>query len=193
MRVGVVALQGGVAPHVRVLSGLGATPVEVRSPADLSGVGAIVLPGGESTTIHKLGHERGVLPRVAELVRGGVPLLGTCAGCILAASEVEGWPGMGLGLIGLSVDRNAYGSQVDSFVTPSPPAIRRRIFIRAPRILRLGADVEALDSLEEGGEVVAAGTPTVTVATYHPELAGDPWLHERLLNTARPCGSRPRG
>lgn len=185
MRVGVVALQGGVAPHVALLASLGAEPVEVRSPGDLDGVGAIVLPGGESTTIHKLGHERGVLPRVQELVAGGVPLLGTCAGAILASREVVGWPGMGLDLIDVSIDRNAYGTQVDSFVTPAPPAARRRVFIRAPRITRVGEGVAVLDALEDSGEVVAAGTEKVLVATYHPELAQDPWLHARLLAAAR--------
>lgn len=185
MKVGVVALQGGVAPHVAMLRRLAVDPVEVRSPADLDCVRAVILPGGESTTIHKLGAERRVWPRLKELVDAGVPLLGTCAGCILAAREVEGWPHLGLDLLDVTVDRNSYGTQVDSFVTPSPPAARRRLFIRAPRILRLGEGVEVLDTLEESGEVVAAGDARVTVATYHPELTDDPWLHTRLLEAAR--------
>lgn len=184
MRVGVLALQGGYAPHAAMLRDLGAAVREVRDPADLDGVAALVLPGGESTTIRKLGAERGLLPRIRDRVAAGMPLLGTCAGCILAAREVEGHPGFGMGLLGVRVARNAYGTQRDSFVTAPPAARRRRVFIRAPKILAVDDGVEVLDRLEDSGEVVAVGGGGVTLATYHPELAGDPWLHRRLLAQA---------
>lgn len=189
MRVGVLALQGAFAAHAALLRGLGVEPVEVRDPAGLAGVAALVLPGGESTAMRQLGTERGLWGPLATRVAAGMPVLGTCAGAILLAREVEGWPGLGLGLIDLRVARNAYGQQKDSFTTRPPAAAHARVFIRAPRFTGVGAGVEVLDRLEASGEPVAVRQGVCLAATYHPELAGDPWLHRLLLAAvAAPAG-----
>lgn len=173
---GVLALQGGYPSHARLLERVGVAPREVRKPAELAGLDALVLPGGESTVIHKLAAERGLLDAIRGAAGEGLGLLGTCAGAILLAREVEDHPDFGLGLLDIAVRRNAYGRQRESFV--SEEGGRRRVFIRAPRILATGEGVEVLDALGDAPVAVAAGR--VLAATYHPELADDPWLVEEL-------------
>ncbi len=180
-RIGVLALQGGYAAHEKVLRTLGAVTQQIRNPDDLRGCDALVFPGGESTTIHKLASERGLIPRMKQAVSAGLPFLGTCAGAILAAQEVRGHSHLGFDFLPLQIDRNAYGTQIDSFLTDSEQAAHRRVFIRAPKFVSWDETVEVLDALEDTGEPVALGWKNVTVATYHPELSGDPWLHQRLL------------
>jgi 5'-phosphate synthase pdxT subunit len=187
MKIGVLALQGGFRPHAEALSALGAEAFEVRLPRELDSVDALVLPGGESTTVGRLLRTSGLLEPLAERLAGGLPVLGTCAGLILLATEVlDGRPDQPvLGAIDLVVRRNAHGRQRDSFealleVGGLPGGPFPGVFIRAPAIERLGKDVEVLARL--GTEPVAARQGAVTVCAFHPELSGDLRLHQRFLS-----------
>lgn len=196
-RAGVLALQGGFRPHVEALTALGADVFEVRQPRDLSRVDALVLPGGESTTVGRLLTTSGLLDPLRERLAGGLPVLGTCAGLILLASEVlDGRPDQPvLGAVDLTVRRNAHGRQRDSFeapleITGLAGGPFPGVFIRAPGIERVGQGVEVLARLSSGpgsgcpGEtVVAARQGTVTVCAFHPELAGDLRFHQHFLSS----------
>jgi 5'-phosphate synthase pdxT subunit len=183
-RIGVLALQGGFAAHVRVLRGLGADAVEVRVADDLDGLDGLVLPGGESTTM-TLGIER---ERLAEPIRalaaGGVPMLGTCAGLIMLDRDH-------LDLMDIRAERNAFGRQVRSFEADLPVAgfaePVRGVFIRAPWISELGPGVEPLAAVD--GHVVAARQDNLVAVAFHPELAGETGLHRWLLEAARAAPS----
>jgi len=187
--VGVLALQGAFGLHAVALTDLGARAVEVRTPADLKRVGALVMPGGESTTMSMLLESSGLFDAIAERLHDGMPVLGTCAGMILLASDViDGRADQrSFGAVDIAVRRNAYGRQVDSFeanldVTglDSPfPAV----FIRAPVVESTGPDVTVLAFHE--GRPVLAQQGHVTVAAFHPELAGDSRLHGRFLQEVR--------
>lgn len=188
-RVGVLALQGDVGEHLAALTRLGVAAVPVRLPEDLELVDAIVLPGGESTTLMMLLDSSGLRgPLWARLV-GGMPALGTCAGMILLASEVldgraDQQP---LSAIDISVRRNAFGRQTHSFETDLDVSgmdlPMHAVFIRAPAIERIGEDVVVLASVEVAGakRVVCARQGVITVAAFHPELAGDDRLHRLLV------------
>jgi 5'-phosphate synthase pdxT subunit len=185
-RVGVLALQGAFAAHARVLAELDTDPVEVRTPAQLGQVDALVMPGGESTTMSLLLESSGLFDPIATRLADGLPVLGTCAGMILLSTEVlDGRSDQrSFGAIDLSVRRNAYGRQVDSFETDlevpelgDPPF--HAVFIRAPGVERVGPGVEAL--AEREGRVVLARQGPITVAAFHPELSGDPRIHARFL------------
>jgi pyridoxal 5'-phosphate synthase pdxT subunit len=185
-RVGVLALQGAFAAHARVLNDLGADAVEVRRPAELEGVDALVMPGGESTTMSMLLESSGLFDPIAKRLADGLPVLGTCAGMILLATEViDGRQDQrSFGAIDLTVRRNAYGRQVDSFETDLDiaevgPTPFHAVFIRAPGVERVGPDVEVLAELD--GQAVLARQGPVTVAAFHPELSDDPRLHARFL------------
>lgn len=182
MKAGVLALQGDFREHVRVLRGLGAVPVEVRTPEQLSSVDALVIPGGESTTIGKLAHSAGLVDPIRERAAGGMPMLGTCAGMIVMAGRVlDG--GVVLPLVDATVRRNAYGRQVDSF--EADVDIRgiegsvHAAFIRAPWVEEVGPRAEVL-ALYEGRPVVLE-QGNLVVASFHPELAGESRLHEYVL------------
>ena len=184
--VGVVALQGAFRRHAEVLDELGVTAVEVRTPDDLRGVDAVVLPGGESTTMTALLDSAGLREPLSDRMRSGLPALGTCAGMILLASEVlDGRPDqVPLGAIDLSVRRNAFGRQRESFevdldVADLPGGPLPAIFIRAPLVTRVGPGVEVLAEVDDGPVLCRSGT--VTVASFHPELGEDRRLHERFL------------
>jgi 5'-phosphate synthase pdxT subunit len=184
--VGVVALQGAFRRHAEVLDELGVTAVEVRTPDDLRDVDAVVLPGGESTTMTALLDSAGLREPLSERIGGGLPALGTCAGMILLASEVlDGRPDqVPLGAIDLSVRRNAFGRQRESFevdldVADLPGGPLPAIFIRAPLVTRVGPGVEVLAEVDDGPVLCRSGT--VTVASFHPELGEDRRLHERFL------------
>ena len=184
--VGVVALQGAFRRHAEVLDELGVTAVEVRTPDDLRNVDAVVLPGGESTTMTALLDSAGLREPLSDRLRGGLPALGTCAGMILLASEVlDGRPDqVPLGAIDLSVRRNAFGRQRESFevdldVADLPGGPLPAIFIRAPLVTRVGPGVEVLAEVDDGPVLCRSGT--VTVASFHPELGEDRRLHERFL------------
>ena len=185
-RIGVLALQGAFREHVALLRGLGADAGEVRTPAELAASDALVLPGGESTTIGMLLDSSGLL---APLERFSGPIFGTCAGMIVLAREaVDGRPDQrSLGLIDITVRRNGFGRQVRSFEAPialdGDPRPYPGVFIRAPRIERMGDGVEVVACL--GDEPVAARSGRIMVAAFHPELTGDARLHDRFLRLVR--------
>ena len=185
-KVGVLALQGAFREHREALTALGVPAVEVRRPEHLAGVDALVMPGGESTTMSKLLDTADLREAIGERLGDGLPVLGTCAGMILLSAEVlDGRSDQrSFGAIDLAVRRNAYGRQVDSFETDldipelgDPPF--HAVFIRAPGVERVGADVEAL--AERDGRVVLARQGVITVAAFHPELSGDLRIHARFL------------
>jgi 5'-phosphate synthase pdxT subunit len=185
LKVGVLALQGAVRPHVAALAALGAVPVEVRTPDDLAAVDALVLPGGESTTVSKLLDTSGLREPLAERLAGGLPALGTCAGMILLAREIlDGRPDQrSLGVVDIAVRRNAFGRQVDSFEADLDVAgdevPLHAVFIRAPVIEEAGPDVDVLASVDD--RPVLARQGPVIVASFHPELTDDLRLHRLLL------------
>jgi pyridoxal 5'-phosphate synthase pdxT subunit len=173
MRIGVLAVQGNFREHAVVLRGLGADVVEVRKPEQLDGLDGLVIPGGESTAIGRLIRLYGLEEAIR---RFAAPVFGTCAGMILLDRNH-------LGLVDLEVERNAYGRQVASFEADleldgdSEPL--RGVFIRAPRVREVGANVEVLAELD--GEPVLLRDGRFLVASFHPELTGDPRVHERFL------------
>ncbi|MFC4452950.1 pyridoxal 5'-phosphate synthase glutaminase subunit PdxT [Deinococcus sonorensis] len=186
--VGVLALQGAFREHRRRLEQLGAEVREVRLPADLAGLQGLVIPGGESTTIGRLMTDYGLWEPVRALYRRGAALFGTCAGAILLAREVHGAPPQfgeqpGLELMDITVQRNAFGRQRESFQTelqvqgleqPVPA-----MFIRAPVIERVGPEVEVLARQDE--QVVLARQGRLLAASFHPELTPDPRIHRLFL------------
>jgi 5'-phosphate synthase pdxT subunit len=182
MKAGVLALQGDFREHARVFAECGATPIEVRTPEELADVDCLAIPGGESTTISKLAHAGGLVEPVRERVRGGMPILGTCAGMIVLATEVIGGEPL-FALLDATVRRNAYGRQVDSFEADvSVDGIDhdvRGVFIRAPWIERVGDRVRVLATHE--GRPVVVEQDRVLVASFHPELVGETGLHRYLL------------
>jgi 5'-phosphate synthase pdxT subunit len=185
-RVGIVAIQGDVEAHTAALGRLGARAVPVRREKDLDGIAALVLPGGESTTIAK-GLERvGLYGPIESFARSGRPVLGTCAGAVLLAREVENHPVRSLGLIDVVAVRNAYGTQVDSFAAQAEGSLAglRCVFIRAPLLRRPGADVEVLARVDGWPVMVRQGNALAT--TFHPELTRDTRVHEMLLSLVRP-------
>ncbi len=185
MKAGVLALQGDVREHARAFAAAGATPVEVRLPPDLDRVDCLAIPGGESTTIGKLARRYDLVDPIRERALAGMPILGTCAGMIVLADEVAGGETL-FGLMDISVRRNAYGRQVDSFEADLD--VRgidhrvRGVFIRAPWIERIGDGVEVLAEFEDRPVVLEQGN--LLVASFHPELVGEIALHEYLLRKA---------
>ncbi|HET9078525.1 MAG TPA: pyridoxal 5'-phosphate synthase glutaminase subunit PdxT [Acidimicrobiales bacterium] len=195
-KVGILALQGAVRQHAEALASLGVEAVAVRVPSDLDGVDMLVLPGGESTTMSLLLESSGLLAPVAERLRAGMPAFGTCAGMILLADEVfDGRPDQHhLSAIDISVRRNAFGRQIDSFETDLEVGGLDRpfhaVFIRAPVVERAGPGVEVLATVEgsDGRErPVLCRRGPILVSAFHPELSGDNRLHRMFLEgAARP-------
>ncbi|PYN62812.1 MAG: pyridoxal 5'-phosphate synthase glutaminase subunit PdxT [Candidatus Rokuibacteriota bacterium] len=181
MRIGVLALQGDFARHAAALGRCGVEAVEVRRPEELSEVDGLIIPGGESTTLLKLMDEWAFVPALEKFHAAGRPIFGTCAGLIVLAREVESPRQFSLGLIDVTVERNAYGRQRESFEASGTVTLDGRahplemVFIRAPRIRRVGVGVETL--AEHHGEPVMARQGSVLVATFHPELTDDPAVH----------------
>lgn len=186
MKVGVLALQGAFREHREVLDALGIECVEVRVPEHLGGVDALILPGGESTTMTRLLDTSGLREPLTGLLRDGLPALGTCAGLILVATEVlDGRADqVPLRVLDVTVRRNAYGRQresfeadldVDGLAGPAFPGV----FIRAPVVERVGGEVEVL--AEYAGEPVLVRGGAVWGSTFHPELSGDLRVHQRFL------------
>jgi 5'-phosphate synthase pdxT subunit len=182
--VGIVAIQGDVDAHAAALERVGAQPVRVRHEKDLDGLEALVLPGGESTTIAKGLERLGLYEPLEAFARAGRPVLGTCAGAVLLAREVENHPVRSLSLLDVIAVRNAYGTQVDSFSACAQGALAgmRCVFIRAPRLRRPGPDVEVLARVD--GWPVCVRQGAVIATTFHPELTGDPRIHRMLLELA---------
>jgi 5'-phosphate synthase pdxT subunit len=179
-QIAVLALQGDFAAHRKRLSELGLESFEARRPEELEGAAGLVIPGGESTTLWKFFEAapwEDALSRFAESDR---PILGTCAGAIVLAREVSNPAQRGLGLLDITVERNAYGRQADSFVgtvdAPSLGGELPAVFIRAPRIRSVGPAAEVLATLR--GEPVLVRQGSVLAATFHPELTPDPRVHE---------------
>jgi 5'-phosphate synthase pdxT subunit len=180
LSVGVLALQGDVIEHVAALERAGARAVEVKTQAQLDGVDGLVIPGGESTTVMKLLERFGLAEPIASRVRAGMPLWGTCMGMIVAAREVADLAQPTLGLIDITVRRNAFGRQNDSAeVDLAVPVLGRRtfpaVFIRAPWVERAGPNVEVLATRDGHGVMVREGN--VLGTSFHPELTGDDRVH----------------
>jgi pyridoxal 5'-phosphate synthase pdxT subunit len=184
-KVGVLALQGAFGLHARLLSDLGASVVEVRTPAQLADVDRLVVPGGESTTMSMMAERSGLADPLAELVADGRPVFGTCAGAILMSTEVlDGRADQRcFGAIDISTRRNAFGRQVDSFEVDVAVAGLddpfHAVCIRAPAIERVGPDVEVLAEIDGHAALVRQGG--IMVSIFHPELAGDTRLHQLFL------------
>jgi pyridoxal 5'-phosphate synthase pdxT subunit len=185
VKAGVLALKGDFREHARVFADLGASPVEVRTPADLAEVDVLAIPGGESTTISKLARSAELVGPIVERAIAGMPILGTCAGMIVMAERVEDGEPL-LGLVDVTVRRNAYGRQVDSFEADldvdgvEHPV--RGVFIRAPVVEAVGDDVRVVASLE--GRPVVLEQGNLVLASFHPELVGETGLHAYLLGRA---------
>jgi 5'-phosphate synthase pdxT subunit len=183
--VGILALQGDFAAHASVIRGLRATVREVRRCAHLDGLRGLVLPGGESTALLHLMDGEPWLEALRSFHAAGGALLGTCAGAILLARQVDP-PQASLGLLDVAIERNAYGRQADSFEAeleaPAFGGPLRGVFIRAPRFQALGPGVDVLARLR--GTPVLVGAGRILAATFHPELTHDRQLHERFLSLA---------
>jgi 5'-phosphate synthase pdxT subunit len=189
MKVGVLAIQGDFDAHKRRLEELGAEVVLVRKPEQLDAVDALVIPGGESTTFLKVLGEKG-FQKLSDFVRSK-PTFGTCAGCIMLANDVENPPQKGLAAMDITVRRNAYGRQIDSFIAPSPAVAAVEagagpleiIFIRAPKIAKIKAGVEVL--ARQGDDPVLVRQGNALAATFHPELSDDSRVHAYFLKMVK--------
>ena len=184
-RIGILALQGDVREHANALRDVGAEPVEVRLPRDLVGLDGLILPGGESTTMRKLMDLYGLREPIVALARGGAPVYGTCAGMILLADRIADGDEPVLKLLDITVQRNAYGRQLDSFEADlSIPSLGDEplhgVFIRAPVVSEVGPDVEVL-ARDADGRPIAVRQGRVMATAFHPELTGDRRLHRLLL------------
>lgn len=183
-RIGILALQGDFARHAAMLRMLGVEAVEIRGCEQLDDCDGLILPGGESTTLAKLMDKYRFYEPLRQFARRR-PLMGTCAGAILAAAEVDDPRVKPLALIDISVQRNAYGRQVDSFITEvaapclGQPPFFRAIFIRAPRIIGCGPETEILISFQNQPVMVRQGN--ILALTFHPELTADPRIHHFFL------------
>ena len=189
LRIGVLALQGDFALHARALEKCGVEAVEVRKPHELGEVDGLIVPGGESTTLLKLMETWDFVPALQKFHSSGKPIFGTCAGLIILARGVESPKQFSLGLIDVTVERNAYGRQRESFEASgvarldAGPIPLEMVFIRAPRIKQVGPGVQVL--AEHGGEPVMAQQGRVLVATFHPELTSDTTVHEYFCDLVR--------
>jgi 5'-phosphate synthase pdxT subunit len=186
MKIGVLALQGDFAEHVAVLREIGVEPVEVRLPAHLEGLSALIFPGGESTTMRHLIDRWGLRQPLLDFAATGAPVFGTCAGMILLSREIADGDQPVLPLLDVTVRRNAFGRQLDSFegelnvpIVGDQPV--HAVFIRAPIIERVGPGVDVLATLDDG-RIVAVRERNVVATAFHPELAGELRFH-RLIAT----------
>jgi pyridoxal 5'-phosphate synthase pdxT subunit len=184
-RIGILAVQGDVREHANALREVGAEPVEVRLPRDLVGLDALILPGGESTTMRKLIDLYGLREPIVALARGGAPVYGTCAGMILLAARIADGDEPVLRLLDISVERNAYGRQLDSFEADiAIPSLGEEplhgVFIRAPVVSEVGPEVEVL-ARDSDGRPIAVRQGRVIATAFHPELTPDRRLHRLLV------------
>jgi pyridoxal 5'-phosphate synthase pdxT subunit len=184
-RIGVLALQGAVREHVEAIRDVGGEPVPVRLPADLQNLDALILPGGESTTMRRLIDRYELREPILAMARAGAPMLGTCAGMILMADRLTDGEEPILRLLDVSVERNAYGRQLDSFEADiDVPALGDEplhgVFIRAPVVAEVGPGVEVL-ARDADGRAIAVRQGHVLATAFHPELTGDRRLHKLLL------------
>jgi 5'-phosphate synthase pdxT subunit len=186
LTIGVLALQGAYDAHAKTLAALGAIPKLVRTPADLAGLDGLIMPGGESTTMLKFLERNGFFDILQSYVRT-TPTFGTCAGAILLASHVEHPPQRSLGALDITVERNAYGRQIDSTILTAETAVPggplEMVFIRAPRIRLVGPGVETLATRDGFPTLVRSGN--LMAATFHPELSHDARVHQLFLDLVR--------
>ncbi len=188
MRVGVLALQGAFREHILMLKKCGADAVEIRIPSELDDVDALIIPGGESTTISKLMMEYGFPKKIKAFARQGKPIMGTCAGLIILAGRQKGSKQNILNLINIDVLRNAYGRQIESReVDLEIPCLGKDafhgIFIRAPQIEKAGPEVEALSKYQD--KIVLAREGNIMVCSFHPELTNDTRIHKLFLESSQ--------
>jgi len=184
-RIGILALQGDVREHANALRDVGAEPIEVRLPRDLVGLDGLILPGGESTTMRKLIDLYGLREPIVALAHGGAALYGTCAGMILLADRIADGDEPVLRLLDITVERNAYGRQLDSFEADlAIPSLGDEplhgVFIRAPVVSEVGPDVEVL-ARDPDGRPIAVRQGRVMATAFHPELTGDRRIHRLML------------
>ena len=182
--VGVLALQGDFREHQQSLEALGAATRQIRKPEDLESLSALVIPGGESTTIGRLATLYGMIDPLREVINHGLPTFGTCAGLIfLAMDAVKDAPPL-LEVLDVVVERNAFGRQNDSFETPLEVAglddLYPAVFIRAPRVTKVGSDVQVMATYDDQMVMVRQGK--ILASAFHPELTNDLRIHEMLLN-----------
>jgi 5'-phosphate synthase pdxT subunit len=186
MKIGVLALQGAFAEHVAALRAIGVEAVEVRLPEQLDDVDGLIIPGGESTTMRRLIARWGLREPILALAAEGKPLFGTCAGMIVLSKQIEGGEEAVLPLLDVTVERNAFGRQLDSFETElNVPLLGdtpvHAVFIRAPVIEHVGPNVDVIARLEDG-RIVAVRERNIIATSFHPELAGETRFH-RLVAT----------
>lgn len=177
--VGVLALQGGFEAHEKTLVGIGCTTRRVRTPADLEGLAGLVFPGGESSTMLKLIAWNDLWGPLDAFVRAGNPVLATCAGLILSARGVSNPEQKAFGWLDIDVTRNGWGRQNESFESLDDAGVLRCVFIRAPRITRVGEGVAVVATID--GEPVAVRSGNIVGATFHPELADEAGLHRLIF------------
>ena len=188
MNIGVLAVQGDFAEHKAILRKIGVEAREVRLPEQLEGLDGLIIPGGESTTLSRLMSIYNLREPVARMAQEGCPVWGTCAGMIMLASEITEQDPVPLGLMDISVRRNAFGRQVDSFeqplhISPLSQEPYNCIFIRAPVVIRVGPPVEVLASLEDG-RPVAVQQGNLLATSFHPELTSDTRIHQYFVDLA---------
>jgi 5'-phosphate synthase pdxT subunit len=202
MDIGILSLQGAFVEHASMLGSVGVRPVQVRLPEHLEGLAGLILPGGESTTMRKLIDRWGLRDPILDMARRGVPMLGTCAGMILLSARISDGDEPVFPLLDITVKRNAFGRQLDSFETDVQVPVLgdtpvHGVFIRAPVVESVGPDVDILARLDDG-RVVAARQGNAMATAFHPELAGEPRFHRLLatmagafLEPAEGSGRRP--
>ncbi len=193
--IGVLALQGNVAEHLRALAAVGARPTAVRRPDELDGVDGLVIPGGESTTMWKLAVVFDLMEPLRKRVSAGLPVFGSCAGMIMLADRLlDGADGQEtVGGIDMTVRRNAFGRQVDSFesdivltgIASPPEPLFRAVFIRAPWVEQTGGQVEILGTEPATGRIVAVRQGPLLATSFHPELTGDARVHRFFVDVVR--------
>jgi 5'-phosphate synthase pdxT subunit len=190
--IGILALQGDVREHVRAVGAAGARATTVRRPAELESVDGLIIPGGESTTLWRLATSFDMMEPLRKMLSAGLPAFGSCAGMIMLADRlVDGVPGQQtFGGIDMAVRRNAFGRQVDSFESDisltsmaGPPL--RAVFIRAPWVEQAGEEVEILGTDERAGRIVAVRQGPLLATSFHPELTGDPRIHELFVDIVK--------
>ena len=188
MRIGVLALQGAFREHLDTLAAIGVDGVRVREPADLDGISGLILPGGESTTMRQLIERWDLRQPILDLAERGAPIFGTCAGMIVLARDIAGDEPPILPLLDVTVERNAFGRQLDSFEAEVPVEVLgdrpvHAVFIRAPIVERTGPDVDVLARLEDG-RIVAVRERNIIATAFHPELAGETRFHRLVAAMA---------
>jgi 5'-phosphate synthase pdxT subunit len=188
MRIGVLALQGAFREHLDTLEAIGVEGVRVREPGDLEGISGLILPGGESTTMRKLIERWGMRDPIMSLAASGAPIFGTCAGMILLARDITSGEEPVLPLLDVTVERNAFGRQLDSFETdvvvgPLGTTPIHALFIRAPIIERVGPGVDVLARLDDG-RIVAVRERNILATSFHPELIGETRFHRLVAAMA---------